>query len=152
MSTVLVVAPIVIGNWPMIAAAVTAAVGSMGFTMLSETQDALRAARVNEREEIEVEDSEILADAAGSGEQLVVERAGVRAVFSRDGRGGLKLCLEGGSLTKRQLRQLGEELLGRVKQQYAYHRIMSELKARNMTVVDEQVDADRTVKIRVRNW
>jgi hypothetical protein len=39
-----------------------------------------------------------------------------------------------------------------VTQQYAYHRIVTELKQRNMTIVDEHVSEDQTVKIRVRNW
>jgi hypothetical protein len=34
MSTVVVLAPIIIANWPMITAAVGAAVGTMGFAMV----------------------------------------------------------------------------------------------------------------------
>lgn len=157
MSTVLVVTPLIIASWPAITAAITAAVGSLGFATAAgaaaATADALRSAeRSRQRAEIEVEDSDILGDASATGEQLVVERDGVRAVFSRDARGNLKLCLEGGNLSKAQLTQLGEELLGRVKQQYAYHRIVEELQQRNMTIVDERVEPDQSVKIRVRNW
>ena len=152
MSTVLVVTPILIANWPAITAAIVAAVGTLGFTTVHVAAGMEANERLTNREEIEVEDSEILQDSTGTGEQYIVERAGVRAVFSRDARGALKLCLEGGGLSKSQLRQLGEELIGRVTQQYAYHRIISELNERNMTVVDEQVSEDQTVKIRVRNW
>lgn len=152
MSTVMVITPIIIANWPAITAAVTAAVGSMGFAAAQEAHayDRTRTSAAN-REEIEVEDSDVLQAAAGTAEELVVERDGVRATFSRDGRGALKLCLEGGGLSKSQLRKLGEELIGRVTQQYAYHRIVTELKERNMTIVDEQVTKGQTVKIRVRN-
>ena len=45
----------------------------------------------------------------------------------------------------------GEEVLGRVTQQYVYHRIVSELQQHNMSIVDEEVGADQSVKIRVRN-
>lgn len=152
MSTVLVVTPIIVANWPVIAAAITAAVGSIGFSMVQEAGDVSASQKSMNREEIDVDDSEILAESAGTQEKIVVERAGVRATFSRDARGGLKLCMEGGSLSKTQLRELGEEIMGRVKQQYAYHRIVSELKQRNMTIVDEQVAQDHSVKIRVRNW
>jgi hypothetical protein len=88
---------------------------------------------------------------AGSGEELVVEKEGIRAVFSRDARGALKLSLEGKNMTKGELKQLGDELVGRVTQQYAYHRIVTELKSRNMAIVEEQDQADPTVKIRVRS-
>ena len=153
MSTVLVITPIIIANWPAITAAVAAAVGTMGFAALQETEVSGRVGTsTTNREEIDVEDSDVLASAAGTAEQIVVERDGVRATFSRDARGQLKLCLEGGGLTKSQLRKLGEELIGRVTQQYAYHRIVTELKERNMTIVDEEVTQDQTVKIRVRNW
>jgi len=153
MSTVMVITPIIIANWPAITAAVAAAVGTMGFTALQEVeaQDSVRTASKT-REEIDIEESEILQAAAGTAEQIVVERAGVRAIFSRDARGQLKLCLEGGNLSQSQLRKLGDELVGRVTQQYAYHRIVTELKERNMTIVDEEVTKDQTVKIRVRNW
>ena len=153
MSTVMVITPIIIANWPAITAAVAAAVGTMGFAALQEAETVARSqTSTSNRAEIEVEDSDVLATAAGTGEQIVAERNGVRAIFSRDARGQLKLCLEGGGLSKSQLRTLGEELIGRVTQQYAYHRIVTELKERNMTIVDEQVTENQTVKIRVRNW
>ncbi len=149
MSSVVVVAPIIIANWPAIAAAVTAAVGTMGFA-LARQGDAEEAATT--REEIEVEDSEILETAAGTDRELVVEREGLRAVFRRDARGPLRVCMEGSGYSKAQMRQIGQELIDRVTQQYVYHRVVTELKNRKMNIVDEEVAEDRTVKIRVRNW
>lgn len=60
--------------------------------------------------------------------------------------------MEGKGLSKGQLRQVGEDLIGRVTQQYVYHRLVTEMQERNMAVVHEEVDEDRTVRIRVRNW
>ena len=82
---------------------------------------------------------------------MVVERDGITATFSRDARGALKLCMEGTGHTKSQLKQIGQELIDRVTQQYVYHRVVSELKERNMNIVNEEVASDRTVTIRVRN-
>jgi hypothetical protein len=148
MSTVIVVAPLIIAGWPVITSAVAAAVGAMGFSIVNARAEPRTQTDEKTREVIDVEDSEILAESAA--QEIVVERDGVRAVFSRDARGALKLCMEGHGHSKRDLRRIGEELLGRVTQQYAYHRIVSELKEHGMCVVDEQVSADRTVKIRVR--
>ena len=75
----------------------------------------------------------------------------MRATFSRDARGALKLCMEGEGFSKAELKKAGQELVDRVTQQYVYHRVVSELKERNMNIVDEEVAADRTVTIRVRN-
>ncbi len=152
MSTVLVVAPLVIAAWPVMTAAISAAVGTLGFAVTQKTVPQARQVRdsVN-RAEIEVEDSEILEGTGATGEELVVERDGVRAVFSRDARGSLKLCLEGRDLSKSELKQLGEDLIGRVTQQYVYHRLVSELTERDMNIVDEHVNDDQTIKIRVRH-
>jgi len=152
MSTVVVLTPIIISQWPAITAAIAAAVGAMGFTAAGSSSLGSREAATLERAEIEVTDSEILAATAGTEQTVVVERDGIRAVFSRDVRGALKVCMEGRGHSKAQLKQIGEELIERVTQQYVYHRIVSELKERNMTIVDEEVEADRTVRIRVRNF
>ncbi len=153
MSTVVVLAPVIVASWPIITAAVTAAVGTMGFSVARASVPGERiVGQTTNRAEIEVEDSEILQNTAGTSQEIVVEKDGIRAVFSRDGRGALKVCVEGKRHSKAELKKIGEELLGRVTQQYVYHRIVTELKQRNMAIVDEQVSEDRTVKIRVRNF
>ena len=60
--------------------------------------------------------------------------------------------MEGAGHSKAELRRIGEELINRVTQQYVYHRVVTELKERNLAIVDEEVDQDRTIRIRVRNW
>ncbi len=153
MSTVLVLTPILIASWPAISAAVGAAVGTLGFAVAQEGDLSMRqSASTRTREEIEIEDSEILEATEGVSEEIAVQRDGVRAVFSRDARGSLRVCMEGSGYSKTQLREIGEELIGRVTQQYAYHRVVTELKERHMTVVHEEVTEDKSVKIRVRNW
>ena len=154
MSSVVVVAPIIMASWPAITAAVTAAVGSMGFAIAAEGAE-MSKAKVQEptRAEIEVEDSEIMQEGVGTRQQVGAEREGIKAIFTRDARGGLKLCMEDKNhrLSKSELKKMGQDLLGRVTQQYVYHKLVSELKERNMTIVDEEVAADRTVKLRIRN-
>ena len=154
MSGVVVVTPLIIAGWPVITAAVTAAVGSLGFSVASAgTAEVPVVAKgtAKNRTEIDVEDSEVLQEAAAVDGELVIERDDVRIIFTRDQRGALRLCVEGESHSKAELKKIGEEVLGRVTQQYVYHRIVSELQQHNMSIVDEQVGADNTVKIRVRN-
>jgi len=157
MSCVVVISPLVIAGWPIISAAVTGAVASMGFNIIQSASAATNphmelrnrlqgTTRVN----IELEESEILQDSVAD-ERIVVERDGMRAIFTRDERGALKLCMEAEGVSKSELKRVGEELINRVTQQFVYNRVVTELKQRNMTIVDEQVSTDRTVKIRVRN-
>ncbi len=153
MSAVIVVTPVIIASWPAIAAAITAAIGTAGFALSQEEEaNVSEELSTRNRAEIDVENSEILAATAGAEQEMVVERDGIVARFSRDARGALRVCMEGDGVPKSRLKQIGEELVGRVTQQYVYHRVVSEMKERNMTVVQEEVDEDRTVRIRVRNW
>jgi hypothetical protein len=154
MSSCVVVTPLIVAGWPFIASAVTAACGTMGFTILptaSLAASAAPAVKTKTRVDVDVDDSEVLQETAGVGGQIVVERGDIRAIFSRDARGALKLCIEGEGHSKGELNRIGEELIGRVTQQYAYHKIVTELQQRNMDIVDEEVAADQTVKIRIRN-
>ncbi len=153
MSSVLVVTPLIVASWPLMSAAITAAVGTMGFAA-AQSKGGARVRQFADsptRAEIELDDCEILAGTAGTGEQMVVEREGIRAIFSRDARGALKLCVEGHGHSKAHLKQVGEALVGRVTQQYAYHRLMSELKERHLMIVEERVDQDQAIHIRVRS-
>jgi hypothetical protein len=153
MSCIIVLAPVVIGGWPVITAAVTAAVASMGFSIVSQgnaDQRRYEKGKGQNRVDIELEDSEILQDSV-SGEKIVVEREGITAIFTRDARGALNLCIEGDRYSKSELKKIGQELIDRVTQQYVYHRVVTELKQRHMLIVDEHVAEDRTVKIKVRN-
>ncbi len=151
MSTVVVLAPLIITNWPVITTAVTAAVATMGFAVARQGEQSSESASAT-REVIEVDNSDILPSTSGVDEQIVVQREGLQAVISRDARGTLRVCMEGAGHSRAELRRIGQELIDRVTQQYVYHRIVTELKARHMTIVDEEVSEDRTVKIRVRSW
>ena len=152
MSCVVVITPVLVASWPVMSAAVVAAVGSLGFSVIRNAAATEITSQTGTRTkaEIEVENSEIL-QAASSSESIVVEKDGIRATFSRDERGALKVCLDGVGHSKEELRRIGQELVDRVTQQYVYHRVVTELKERKMNIVDEEVAADRSVKIRVRN-
>jgi hypothetical protein len=151
MSAVIVVTPLIIAGWPAITAAVTAALGTLGYSACHKA-GSRRVVHGKTRAEVEIEDSEILDGGAGTDEQLVVEKDGIRAIFSRDARGALKLCMESdANHSKSELRKIAGDLIGRVTQQYVYNRMITELKERHMTVVDEEVAEDRTIRIRVRN-
>src|SRR5947207_2303900 len=111
MSSVVVVTPLIVAGWPVITAAVTAAVASMGFTVVRAHAPDMKAEiapRIvtKTKAEIEIEDSEVLQTAVATNE-LVVEKDGVRATFSRDARGALKLCMEGESVSKAELQRIG---------------------------------------------
>ena len=82
-------------------------------------------------------------------ETMTIVREGVTIEFRRDERGVCSLCVRG-DWTKSALRKIGEEDAGRVTQQYAYSKLVTELKKRNYSVVDEHVQGDASIRVRVR--
>jgi hypothetical protein len=50
------------------------------------------------------------------------------------------------------LQALGEELSRKVVQQYVYQHLLDELRARQYTVVGEEVDENQAIRLKVRVW
>lgn len=149
MSAVCVLTPLVVSAWPTLAAAIAGAAASMGFSVRSEP---LQAEKRSEETSVEtrVENSEVLADATSPGQTIVVQKDNLKITFGQDARGACTVCVSGKGYSEKQLRAIGEEAAGRVVQQFAYHKLLTELKKRDFAVVDEQVLRDQSVQLRVR--
>jgi hypothetical protein len=160
MSVVLIVAPVVVTSWPFMVPAITAVVTSLGYAVVADVeqeinQDCLECLEDGEEhhmsEEFTLENSEILAEARDRGETMTIVNGNVRATFHRDARGTLRLTVHAVGLSKAEIRKIGDELIGKVTQQYAYNRLVTEMKERGMEIIEETVEEDNTVRIRVRN-
>jgi hypothetical protein len=147
MGAVLVLTPLVVASWPAISAAVVGAAAAMGFAVADGVQ--LPSARQPRTVETEIEDSSVIADMLGKGEFIVLQKDGVSVKFGQDERGACTVCVSG-MLDAKELRKIGEDVAGRVVQQFAYHRLMTELKQRNYAIVEEQVLQDESIQVRVR--
>ena len=77
---------------------------------------------------------------------------GVTVAFSRDARGKAALCVTGEGYTDEELRAIGEELSGRVVQKYVHQRLLDEIRARQFVIVEEEVDEDQSIRLKVRHW
>jgi len=148
MSAVCVLTPVVIASWPAMSAAVVGVAGPLGFSVVPIATVRQRR-QSGERVVTEIEGSEVLEEAMGEQEKIVIRRDDAEIEFSRDERGALRLCVTGKG-SKAELDRLGREVAGRVVQQFAYHRLMTELKARDFGVVEEHVGADQSINVRVR--
>src|SRR5262245_32086880 len=117
MSTVCVLTPIVIGSWPAISAAVLGAAGAMGFTLAGVEIEPLRA-RDESTVETEIPNSEVVAESLARGEKIQIERDGVQIQLGVDDRGKCSVCVHGKGRNKGELRRIGEEVAGRIVQQF----------------------------------
>jgi hypothetical protein len=143
MSAVCVLTPVVEGSWALIGEAIRGAAAALGFREAE-------AGRARGGIEIEIPNSRAVAEGLGSGEAIVLERDGISLRFERDERGRCSVCASGEGFPDRDLRRAAEEMAGRMVQQFVYHKLLTELKGRGFSVVEEEVLADRSVHVRVR--
>lgn len=148
MSAVCVLTPLVISSWPLISAAAMGAAASMGFAVKGENlhEEPTRRSR---GVETEIEESEVIADGTAPGQRICVQRGGISVSVGQDERGRCTVCVDG-NRSERELRRIGEDIAGRIVQQFTYHKLLSVLKRRNATVLEEEVLADESVRVRVR--
>ncbi|MEX0887027.1 MAG: DUF1257 domain-containing protein [Phycisphaeraceae bacterium] len=151
MSAVCVLTPVVIASWPAIATAVAGVAASMGFSMASANYTLKRDDTADARTSVETEiaQSEV-TDQVASNQPIRIQRGGVTIEFARDSRGRCTVCTSGEGHSKAELRRIGEEVAGRLVQQFAYHKLMTELKQRNYDIIETQVSQDDTIHVRVR--
>jgi len=154
MGAVSILAPVVIAAWPAFSAAVVAAAASLGYQVASEAknQAAAAAQKLAQPVRLEIERSEVVTDQLGRDQHMTGTRSGVTVTFSRDARGRASLCVTGTGQGQEELRALGEELSQRVVQQYVYQKLMDEMRKRGFNVVEEEVNEDRSIRLKVRHW
>jgi hypothetical protein len=148
MSAVCVLTPLVVASWPVLSSAIVGAAASLGFAVRAEAL--YREAPSRRKVETEIENSEVVADALGRGQKICLQKDDITIEFGQDERGACRVCVTGDRHSERELRQIGAEVAGRVVQQFAYHKLMTELKRRHYAVVEEQVLQDQSVHVRVR--
>lgn len=154
MSVVCVIAPVVVAAWPAFSSAVIAAAGSLGYQVVSEARRSGEPLKLSAQSEVtlEVPGSEIVTNQLQRAQKLVVTRNGVTITFSRDARGQASLCVTGTGQSEETLRALGLEMSQAVVQEYAYQRIIEEMRERGLQVVQEERLEDRSIHLRVRQW
>ena len=155
MSCVCILTPVVIAAWPAFSAAVVAAAHSLGYVLVEETvkqRQKIEAQNAGREVNLEIANSEVVTGQLGRDQQICVSRGSVIVRFSRDARGTASVCVSGDGCTEDELRALGQELSQRVVQKYIYQRLLDEMRARQYVVVEEEVDANQAIRLKVRHW
>ena len=156
MSCVCILTPVVIAAWPAFSAAVVAAATSLGYTIVHEgiqENQTASASEVGERKvNLEIEQSEIVTNQLGRDQRIRVTRGDVTVTFSRDARGKAAVCVTGPGHSDEELRAIGEQLSQRVVQKYVHSRLLEECRARQFNIVEEEVDENNAIRLKVRHW
>ena len=130
---------------PMIAASAAAAAVSLGFAAVR----AYNKAKACNSIAIDANNTEDITAGLSLDQALAFEKDGVTVIFARDSMGQVAVRVEG-EQSDAELRAIGEKVAQALVQQYAYHRLVTEMKARGMAVVEESVEADGTVHLKAR--
>ena len=152
-----VLAPIVVGGWPAVTAAVAGAAAAMGLVASSSAKEKSKVAAQAEAQaenaaEVELSESSELAQSLVSEEEIVLTKGTVTLRVRRDERGRCTVCAKGPGHTEAELKAMAEEFSQRLTQCVMYNRIMTEVKTRGFQVIDEEQMEDETVRIHLRRW
>lgn len=149
MSSVVVLTPIIIASWPAVASAVAGAAASMGFTLVATKTEIHNHAKGSESITTEIADSEIIAETLSRGEKIHIVREKVSIEIGVDDHGRCSVCVTGPK-SKAELKRIADDCTGRILQQFAYHKIVTELKQRGYAVSSESVQKDESIQMHVR--
>jgi hypothetical protein len=156
MSAVSILTPVVVAAWPIFTAAVAAAATSLGYTVVAESMDKLGQAtnekNVAKQVELQIANTELVTGQLGRDQRITVSRNDVTVTFSRDARGRAQVCVNGAGQPEEALRALGQELSQSVVQHYVYRKLIDECRARQFIIVEEEVEADKSIRLKVRQW
>jgi len=155
MSTVMILTPVIIANWPAISVAVAGAAAALGFTVKQTVQEALSQSQQTEIEqkvELEMANSEVLAQGLTTDQKIVLTKGSIRLVVERDARGRCKVCASGKGHSKVELKQAAEEFTQKLTQCFIYDKVMRQLKGKSFQVVNEELMQDDSIRIHVRRW
>jgi hypothetical protein len=149
MSTVIILAPIIIGSWPTIVPAVVGAATALGF-VLRKTANEIKENTEIETVEVEVEKSSVAAEGLTSMQEMVLEKDNVRISVRRDARNRCLICAAGGK-SKAELVKIAEEFKAKLNQVFVYNKVMTELRNKGFNVTNQEVMEDQSIRINVRH-
>lgn len=150
MSGIFILAP-VLASAPIVLTAATSVAAVLGFTMLTgRAEEWQQLAGSADTVEFDIHEAKGLTALVHQQGPIVLQREGATVVF-RAGKGRTQMLVKG-SGSREDLEALGQSVLDGLRQQYAYHQVVSDLKARGFEKIEETRDEDGTVRLRLRRW
>jgi hypothetical protein len=156
MGFVLILTPVVVGGWPVVAAAVAGAASALGLAanevVKQQIQQQQKAGESEQNIEVELAESKILLKDLATDKEIVLTKGNIELRISRDARGRCSVCAKGKARSKAELKQIAEQFAQKMTQCFVYNRVLSEMKNKGFAVVNEEVTDDEAIRIHVRRW
>ena len=152
MSAIVVFTPLIVAGWPAITAACAGAAAALGMAVAQGAADSAEEAQtaVANTVEVAVDNAEVVAENMATGQQIVMTQGEVKVRVFRDERGRCRVCVEGPGRSNEELETIGRDVVQKMTQMFVYNKLMTELKAKGFSVLQEEIAQDDSVRIRVR--
>ena len=154
MSVVFVVVPAIAASWPILCGVVAAATGVLGYRTLrvADEIESTEAVSTDATAQITLKGSDLLAESMQQGDEFAITNDDVKAVFRRAADGRCTVHVSAPNRSQAELEAIGRDLMNRVSQQYAYNKVLTQMKSQGFTVNQEEVAEDQTIRIRVSKY
>lgn len=154
MSAVLILTPVIIASWPVIATAVAGAAATMGLLAKEGIDGIIEQDRqeLEQSVEIDLSQSQILNQNISTDKEIVLTKGSIELRIKRDERGRCSVCASGKGHSKAELKSFAEEFTQKMTQCYVYNKVVKELKSKEFKIVNEEVMDDEAIRINVRRW
>ena len=150
MSATIVVLPTDISSWPALAAAATAVAREQGFETLQGRRPR-EERRIVFNLELDMENMDAVGEGMKEGDEIVMRRDDLTLIVSTDEKRRCRACVMG-EMAPEELKQQGEEMLGRIIQRYVHRRIEEELEAQGFVTLNEEKTEDNSIRLHVRRF
>jgi|GEM_PF-235043 len=161
MSSVLILAPVIAGAWPVYASLLTGVATSMGYSLLkgfelASTNECCEE-KINEEavEEAVCESTHKVAATMKDGDSLSFKNENHIVTFVKDPRGMCKCLIKaapGKNISKAKLKAEAQKIINKVTQTYVYNKLKDELKNKGYNIITDDVSGKEKIKITVRKW
>jgi len=152
MSMIVLLAPLIASAWPSVASAILGTVGAMGYSVVDSKELKRKDSKVKTCVEVDVKNSNVISEFIKDKQTINVEKDNVLVSFQKGADNRCKITVMGEGKTDAELKAIGEEMAKAVTQKYVYNKIMSELKQKDFSIVEEKIEEDNTIRINARRY
>ncbi len=152
MSMIILLAPLISSAWPPLASAILGSVSAMGYSVVDAKVAGKVADKTKKCVDVDVKNSQVIAESIRDKQTITVEKDDVLVSFQKGADDKCKISVMGEGKTDAELKSIGEDIAKAVTQKYVYNRVMGELKQKDFSIVQENIENDKTIRINARRY
>ena len=149
MCSIIIIVPIIVA-WPVFMATAGVVARRLGYHLQKEQVEETEKTR--QKVEVDVKGSDILSESMTYEETFTIQSGDVDVTFMKTPRGKVKMTVTGDTHSHEELRNIGNDILDKVTQQYTLTMVKKELESRGFEMNEEETLKDGSIKLNVTRW